>query len=91
MVLMEDVMNSDTGFLTHTPVSILPRFCVACDFLTPCDCLLQGPAVWALRAQTDKVEYSRVMRSILETTDNLDIREVIGSMLPQTLTCCLCS
>ncbi len=36
----------------------------------------QGPAVWALRAQTDKVEYSREMRRVLESTHNLEIREV---------------
>jgi tRNA uridine 5-carboxymethylaminomethyl modification enzyme len=35
----------------------------------------KGPAVWALRAQTDKVEYSSVMRRVLEATPNLDIRE----------------
>ena len=36
---------------------------------------LQGPAVWALRAQTDKHEYARVMRGLLEATPNLEIRE----------------
>lgn len=35
----------------------------------------KGPAVWALRAQTDKVEYASVMRRILETTPNLSLRE----------------
>uniref|UniRef100_A0A061RLW0 tRNA uridine 5-carboxymethylaminomethyl modification enzyme n=1 Tax=Tetraselmis sp. GSL018 TaxID=582737 RepID=A0A061RLW0_9CHLO len=35
----------------------------------------KGPAVWALRAQTDKLEYSREMRRVLENTDNLSIRE----------------
>ncbi len=35
----------------------------------------QGPAVWALRAQTDKLEYAREMRRVLERTPNLDIRE----------------
>lgn len=35
----------------------------------------KGPAVWALRAQTDKHEYSRTMRGVLETTPNLHIRE----------------
>lgn len=35
----------------------------------------QGPAVWALRAQTDKVEYASVMRRILEATPNLFLRE----------------
>lgn len=36
---------------------------------------MQGPAVWALRAQTDKVEYSHQMRRLLEQTPNLHIRE----------------
>ena len=35
----------------------------------------RGPAVWALRAQTDKRMYSDVMRTILERTDNLFLRE----------------
>ncbi|CAL8463849.1 g3383 [Coccomyxa elongata] len=35
----------------------------------------KGPAVWALRAQTDKLEYAREMRRLLERTPNLDIRE----------------
>jgi len=35
----------------------------------------KGPAVWALRAQTDKLEYARVMRGILENTPNLYLRE----------------
>jgi tRNA uridine 5-carboxymethylaminomethyl modification enzyme len=35
----------------------------------------KGPAVWALRAQTDKVEYSATMRRVLEATPNLEIRE----------------
>lgn len=38
--------------------------------------VLQGPAVWALRAQTDKLEYAREMRRVLEATPNLSIREV---------------
>ncbi|KAH7365439.1 hypothetical protein KP509_18G028200 [Ceratopteris richardii] len=37
----------------------------------------KGPAVWALRAQTDKREYSLEMRSILERTENLHIREAM--------------
>lgn len=36
---------------------------------------MQGPAVWALRAQTDKIEYATVMRRILEATPNLFLRE----------------
>lgn len=36
---------------------------------------VQGPAVWALRAQTDKIEYSTVMRRVLEATPNLFLRE----------------
>eukprot|EP00892_Ulva_mutabilis_P011891 jgi/Ulvmu1/9074/UM005_0169.1 len=35
----------------------------------------KGPAVWALRAQTDKLEYAAEMRKVLETTPNLHIRE----------------
>ena len=35
----------------------------------------KGPAVWALRAQTDKVEYSHLMKRVLEQQQNLDIRE----------------
>lgn len=35
----------------------------------------KGPAVWALRAQTDKVEYSAYMRRIVENTPGLDVRE----------------
>ena len=35
----------------------------------------KGPAVWALRAQTDKKEYAMKMRQVLENTENLFIRE----------------
>lgn len=35
----------------------------------------RGPAVWALRAQTDKREYARVMKNIIENQDNLTVRE----------------
>jgi len=35
----------------------------------------KGPAVWALRAQTDKIEYSAEMRRVLEATPGLHIRE----------------
>jgi len=35
----------------------------------------KGPAVWALRAQTDKLEYAREMRKVLEQEPNLQIRE----------------
>ncbi|MEM9135728.1 MAG: tRNA uridine-5-carboxymethylaminomethyl(34) synthesis enzyme MnmG [Cyanobacteria bacterium P01_F01_bin.42] len=35
----------------------------------------RGPAVWALRAQTDKREYAAVMKEIVENQDNLLIRE----------------
>ena len=37
--------------------------------------VLQGPAVHALRAQTDKIEYAHEMRRILEATPNLFLRE----------------
>ncbi len=35
----------------------------------------RGPAVWALRAQTDKREYASVMKNIVENEPNLSIRE----------------
>ena len=35
----------------------------------------RGPAVWALRAQTDKREYASVMKNIVENQDNLTVRE----------------
>ena len=35
----------------------------------------RGPAVWALRAQTDKREYAAVMKEIVENQANLIIRE----------------
>lgn len=35
----------------------------------------RGPAVWALRAQTDKREYAAVMKNIVENEPNLFIRE----------------
>lgn len=35
----------------------------------------RGPAVWALRAQTDKREYAAVMKRIVENQENLTIRE----------------
>jgi tRNA uridine 5-carboxymethylaminomethyl modification enzyme len=35
----------------------------------------RGPAVWALRAQTDKREYAAVMKNIVENEPNLSLRE----------------
>ncbi len=35
----------------------------------------RGPAVWALRAQTDKREYAAVMKAVVENQANLSIRE----------------
>ncbi|MGB7412566.1 MAG: tRNA uridine-5-carboxymethylaminomethyl(34) synthesis enzyme MnmG [Thermosynechococcaceae cyanobacterium] len=35
----------------------------------------RGPAVWALRAQTDKREYAAVMKTIVENQANLTVRE----------------
>jgi len=35
----------------------------------------RGPAVWALRAQTDKREYATVLKSIVENQPNLSLRE----------------
>ncbi|MEG4859716.1 tRNA uridine-5-carboxymethylaminomethyl(34) synthesis enzyme MnmG [Microcoleus sp. K1-B6] len=37
----------------------------------------RGPAVWALRAQTDKREYAAVMNNIVENQANLTIREAM--------------
>ncbi|MGK7893824.1 MAG: tRNA uridine-5-carboxymethylaminomethyl(34) synthesis enzyme MnmG [Xenococcus sp. (in: cyanobacteria)] len=37
----------------------------------------RGPAVWALRAQTDKREYAAVMKEIVENQENLSIREAM--------------
>ncbi len=37
----------------------------------------RGPAVWALRAQTDKREYSAVMKRIVENQTNLTVREAM--------------
>lgn len=37
----------------------------------------RGPAVWALRAQTDKREYAAVMKDIVENQENLMIREAM--------------
>ena len=41
----------------------------------------RGPAVWALRAQTDKREYAAVMKSIVENQENLTIREGMATDL----------
>jgi tRNA uridine 5-carboxymethylaminomethyl modification enzyme len=41
----------------------------------------RGPAVWALRAQTDKREYAAVMKNIVEHQDNLSIREGMATDL----------
>jgi len=41
----------------------------------------RGPAVWALRAQTDKREYAQVMRRIVENQPNLAIREAMATDL----------
>ena len=35
----------------------------------------RGPAVWALRAQTDKREYAAVMKTIVENQPHLSVRE----------------
>ncbi len=37
----------------------------------------RGPAVWALRAQTDKREYSKKMIEILQNTENLTLKEAM--------------
>ncbi|PAX52408.1 tRNA uridine-5-carboxymethylaminomethyl(34) synthesis enzyme MnmG [Brunnivagina elsteri] len=35
----------------------------------------RGPAVWALRAQTDKREYAAILKGIIENQENLMVRE----------------
>ena len=35
----------------------------------------RGPAVWALRAQTDKREYAAEMKTVVENQPNLSLRE----------------
>ena len=37
----------------------------------------RGPAVWALRAQTDKREYSKKMIEVLQNTENLSLKEAM--------------
>lgn len=41
----------------------------------------RGPAVWALRAQTDKREYAAIMKKIVENQENLVIREGMATDL----------
>lgn len=41
----------------------------------------RGPAVWALRAQTDKREYAAIMKGIVENQENLTIREGMATDL----------
>ena len=41
----------------------------------------RGPAVWALRAQTDKRLYSQKMLRLLQTTENLTLREAMVTEL----------
>ncbi|MGD2183532.1 tRNA uridine-5-carboxymethylaminomethyl(34) synthesis enzyme MnmG [Lusitaniella coriacea LEGE 07167] len=41
----------------------------------------RGPAVWALRAQTDKREYASIMKTIVENQENLVIREGMATDL----------
>jgi tRNA uridine 5-carboxymethylaminomethyl modification enzyme len=41
----------------------------------------RGPAVWALRAQTDKREYAAVMKTIVDNQPNLVIREGMATDL----------
>ena len=46
----------------------------------------RGPAVWALRGQTDKREYSKRMIEILQNTDNLSLKEAMITELDIEIT-----
>jgi hypothetical protein len=46
--------------------------------------------VWALRAQTDKLEYAAEMRRVLEATPNLYIREAMVTGGSATHSLCVC-
>ena len=37
----------------------------------------KGPAVYALRAQSDKGEYHRYMKKVIDNTDNLDLKQMM--------------
>ena len=37
----------------------------------------KGPAVYALRAQSDKGAYHRYMKKVIENTDNLDLKQIM--------------
>ncbi|MCK9493632.1 MAG: FAD-dependent oxidoreductase, partial [Acholeplasmataceae bacterium] len=37
----------------------------------------KGPAVWALRAQIDKQEYPKAMLKVLQTQENLELKEAL--------------
>lgn len=37
----------------------------------------KGPAVYALRAQSDKGAYHRYMKKVIENTDNLDLKQMV--------------
>lgn len=41
----------------------------------------RGPAVWALRAQTDKREYAATMKAVVENQENLVLREGMATDL----------
>ena len=41
----------------------------------------KGPAVWALRVQSDKREYPKEMRRVLENTPNLELKEALVESL----------
>lgn len=52
---------------------------IAADATAVQMCMLnrgKGPAVYALRAQSDKGAYHRYMKNVVENTDNLDLKQV---------------
>ena len=49
----------------------------------------RGPAVWSLRAQSDKALYHQVMKQVMEAEPNLDIKqaEVVAILAEQSIVC----
>ena len=74
MHAIDQASTSEANF-TAVVMLCLHLYCNALGRANIKRIILQGPAVHALRAQTDKVEYAQEMRRILEETPNLFLRE----------------